>query len=294
MNVGIRPPTFPLAYVAGMDGIFVDGDWVESKDQDPNGDVRLIQLADIGIGEYLNKSNRRLTRQTANRLRCTFLQADDILVARMPDPIGRACIFPGDQSPCVTVVDVCVVRPASEIANPLYLLHILNSLEFQARLTGLIKGATRQRISRRNLQQVHIPIPTLDEQRRIAAILDQADDLRRKRREALDKIGQLGQSILAELLNSQEYHTRPLRDVCRRITDGTHQAPEWAESGVPFIFVSNVRNQRISLQTTRCVSEATYAELTRRSPIELGDVLYTAVGSYGNAARITTTNRFIF
>ncbi|MGE5218577.1 MAG: restriction endonuclease subunit S, partial [Chloroflexota bacterium] len=38
--------------------VFVDGDWVESKDQDPNGDVRLIQLADIGDGEYYNKSAR--------------------------------------------------------------------------------------------------------------------------------------------------------------------------------------------------------------------------------------------
>ena len=40
------------------DGVFSDGDWIESKDQDPNGDVRLIQLADIGVGEFRNRSNR--------------------------------------------------------------------------------------------------------------------------------------------------------------------------------------------------------------------------------------------
>ena len=40
--------------------VFVDGDWVESKDQDPNGDVRLIQLADIGDGFYIDKSSRFL------------------------------------------------------------------------------------------------------------------------------------------------------------------------------------------------------------------------------------------
>ena len=73
--------------------IFKDGDWVESKDQDPNGDVRLIQLADIGDGEFINKSNRFLTTKKAKELNCTFLQEKDILVARMPHPLGRATIF---------------------------------------------------------------------------------------------------------------------------------------------------------------------------------------------------------
>ena len=41
-------------------GLFQDGDWVESKDQDPNGDVRLIQLADIGVLSFKDKSNRTL------------------------------------------------------------------------------------------------------------------------------------------------------------------------------------------------------------------------------------------
>ena len=44
--------------IAGDSGIFVDGDWIEKKDQDPNGKVRLIQLADIGEGHFLDKSNR--------------------------------------------------------------------------------------------------------------------------------------------------------------------------------------------------------------------------------------------
>src|SRR5260370_2116127 len=95
------------------DGVFIDGDWVESKDQDPNGDVRLIQLADVGDGTYRNRSHRFLTSKKALDLGCTFLKRGDILIARMPDPLGRACIFPGDEKRCVTVVDVCVVRVGS-------------------------------------------------------------------------------------------------------------------------------------------------------------------------------------
>src|ERR1700732_4875466 len=100
------PPGWAEASVAdlvGYDGLFCDGDWVESKDQDPAGDVRLIQLADVGDGDYRDRSNRFLTSAKASDLRCTYLQTGDLLVARMPDPLGRVCIFQGDPKPSVTV-----------------------------------------------------------------------------------------------------------------------------------------------------------------------------------------------
>ena len=84
----------PLKEIIPSSGVFCDGDWVESKDQDPNGDVRLIQLADIGDGKFINKSDRYLTKNKARELNCTFLETDDLLIARMPDPLGRACVFP--------------------------------------------------------------------------------------------------------------------------------------------------------------------------------------------------------
>jgi type I restriction enzyme S subunit len=68
--------------LVGENGLFVDGDWVESKDQDPNGDIRLIQLADIGDGFYRNRSNRFLTNKKAIELNCTFLEKGDLLIAR--------------------------------------------------------------------------------------------------------------------------------------------------------------------------------------------------------------------
>src|SRR4051812_424730 len=96
--------------LVGDDGVFIDGDWVESKDQDPKGNVRLIQLADVGDGVYRDKSDRFMTKTKADELGCTFLKDGDVLVARMPDPLGRACIFPGDSKPSVTVVDIAIVR----------------------------------------------------------------------------------------------------------------------------------------------------------------------------------------
>jgi type I restriction enzyme S subunit len=156
------PPSWTLATISalvGKQGVFVDGDWVESKDQDPNGDVRLIQLADIGDGVYKNKSQRFLTQKKAIELGCTFLKKGDVLVARMPDPLGRACIFPGDVKKSVTVVDVAIVRPKDEDFDTRWLMYFINAPIFRNTVASMESGSTRKRISRKNLSKILLPVP---------------------------------------------------------------------------------------------------------------------------------------
>ena len=130
------------------DGVFIDGDWVESKDQDPNGDVRLIQLADVGDGVYRDKSDRFMTKAKAEELRCTFLKEGDVLIARMPDPLGRACIFSGDAKPSVTVVDVAVVRSANGEFDHRWLACFVNAHPFRSAISGLQAGYTETDFTR--------------------------------------------------------------------------------------------------------------------------------------------------
>jgi type I restriction enzyme S subunit len=79
--------------LAGLEGIVADGDWIESKDQNPDGGVRLIQLADIGVGEFLNRSARFLTSQKARELQCTMLEAGDLLIAGCLTLLGALVCF---------------------------------------------------------------------------------------------------------------------------------------------------------------------------------------------------------
>jgi type I restriction enzyme S subunit len=165
------PPGWVTARIEDLvlsNGVFIDGDWVETKDQDPNGDVRLIQLADIGDGKFQNRSSRFLTYEKAQELRCTFLEVGDVLIARMPEPLGRACLFPGDIMKAVTVVDVCIVRTGIGDINHHWLVWALNSPEFRKEIAALQSGVTRRRISRRNLAALFLPVPPLAEQKRIA------------------------------------------------------------------------------------------------------------------------------
>ena len=188
----------PLSALAELGGLFIDGDWVESKDQDPHGEVRLIQLADVGDGNWLDKSKRFLTMEKAKHLGCTFLQPGDLLIARMPDPIGRACIFPGSNQPCVTVVDICILRTRNGIdAN--WLKHQINASKFRASIKRFTNGTTRARIARSNLGGLPISVPSLQEQKRIAAILDKADAIRRKREQAIQLADEFLRSLFLDM-----------------------------------------------------------------------------------------------
>jgi type I restriction enzyme S subunit len=158
--------------ITGKAGVFIDGDWVESKNQDPEGDVRLIQLADVGDGVYRDKSNRYMTKTKAEQLGCTFLKEGDVLIARMPDPLGRACIFPGDAKPAVTVVDIAIARSSNGEFDHRWLACFVNAHPFRSAIFGLQAGSTRKRISRGNLATIPLPVPPLDEQRQIVAEIE--------------------------------------------------------------------------------------------------------------------------
>lgn len=157
------------------DGLFMDGDWVETKDQDPTGEVRLIQLADVGDGVFRNKSSRFLTIEKARELRCTFLTPGDILVARMPEPLGRACIFPGIRQPAVTAVDVCILRPNPASVRSDWLVNAINAPAFRSAMAEFVRGTTRQRISRKNLGKLTLHVPDIKAQAASAGAIDRIE-----------------------------------------------------------------------------------------------------------------------
>jgi type I restriction enzyme S subunit len=191
---------------------------------------------------------------------------------------------------------VCRIKAQRPLDNN-YLLHYLPSV--LKRIEDATPFVTVKHLSVKDLRDIEIPLPPLAEQRRIAAILDKAETLRAKRREALTKLDTLAQSIFLEMFGDTSApvsgtETTTLEAVCKRVTDGTHQPPMWVSSGIPFLFVSNIVDGQIDFSTEKYISDDTYRELTRRCPVEVGDVLYTTVGSYGNAALVRTDVKFAF
>lgn len=112
--------------------------------------------------------------------------------------------------------DLKALTPCSKI-DARYLLHAL--LKMAPMLELEAKGATVKGITLDVLRNLEIPLPPLNEQRRIAAILDQADALRRKRQRAIDRLNELGHAIFFEMFgdpftNSGGWTTAELGRVC--------------------------------------------------------------------------------
>ncbi len=153
-------------------GMIADGDWVESKDQDPNGKVRLTQLADVGDGEFRSRSDRWMNDEQASRLKVNYLQPGDLLMARMPDPLGRTCMVPENIGRAVTVVDVAIIRIARKDVNPKFVMWLLNSPSIRQQIEMLASGTTRRRITRKNLGTIDLPLPPFEEQNKIVELLE--------------------------------------------------------------------------------------------------------------------------
>ena len=283
----------PIADALADAEVFTDGDWIESKDQDPDGDVRLAQLADIGDGVWIDKSARFLTSEKAKQLRCTYLEPGDLLVARMPDPLGRCCVFPGDPMPCVTVVDVCVIRPNQQKIDNRYLMQVINSPHGRQGIARHMTGTTRQRVSRKNLGKVQIPLPPLAEQKQIAGILGAADALRAKRRESLAQLGTLLQSTFLDIFGDpvtnpmgwdDSVNLGEVADIISGLTKGRKLNGQTTRE-VPYLAVVNVQDRHLVLDPLKRI-QATESEI-QRYRLKNSDLLMTEGGDPDKLGRGT-------
>jgi type I restriction enzyme S subunit len=153
---------------------FGDGDWIESKDQSEEG-IRLIQTGNVGNGEYKDKDDkaRYVSEETFIRLGCTEVFPGDILISRLPDPIGRACIVP-EMPKSITAVDCTIVRLKSDILSTFF-VNFTKTPMYTMQIDSFTTGSTRKRISRANLGSVMVPVPDLTRQERFVSIAEQSD-----------------------------------------------------------------------------------------------------------------------
>jgi len=153
---------------------FGDGDWIESKDQSENG-IRLIQTGNVGKGEYKDRDDkaRYISEETFIKLDCTEVFPGDILISRLPDPIGRACIVP-EMPKSITAVDCTIVRLKPEILST-YFVNFTQTPMYTTQIDSYTTGSTRKRISRANLGSVIVPVSDLSRQERFVLIAKQSE-----------------------------------------------------------------------------------------------------------------------
>jgi len=169
------------------------------------------------------------------------LDRGDVLLT-IVGTIGRAAVLE-DVRPLVFQRSVAVIRPRKDLLSPRFLYHVSQSETFQSQLARASNQSSQAGVYLEKLKKVRIPLPPLPEQRRIAAILDKADELRAKRRAALKKLDELTHSIFLDMFgdpatNPKGWPLVCLRDLATR--KSVQVAPSEIDPGTPYIGLEHI------------------------------------------------------
>ena len=183
---------------------------------------------------------------------------------------------------------VCRLIPTDEV-DALYLFYFMpKALKAIEDKTPFV---TVKHLSAKELNKVIVPIPSMEEQRKIAGSLQKVDELIALRKEQLAKLDRLVKSRFIELFESGNYPVCRLGDVCSKITDGTHKTPNYLDAGVTFISAKNIVNGELDFSDVKYISDQEYAEIQKRCQTEMGDILLSKSGSLGAPVIVKTTER---
>ena len=224
---------------------FIDGDWIEAKDQSDSG-IRLIQTGNVGVGVYKDKEDkaRYISEETFNRLNCTEVFEGDILISRLPDPVGRACSIPGGLSKSITAVDCTIIR-LNEKVLPKYFISFTNTPDYAMQIKKVLSGTTRLRVSRANLGKIQVPLPSKDEQQRFVEIANQADK---------SEFGDIKSQFIEEIgdprTNPKNWPIKKLSELSTYSIGLTYKPEDVSKDGIIVLRSGNIQESKLTLTDT--------------------------------------------
>jgi type I restriction enzyme S subunit len=206
------------------------------------------------------------------------IRPGDVLLSRIVPHIRRAWVVEKDSGKRIIGSGEWIV-----FRNPRfharYLRHLLTSDSFHSEFMSTVCGVGGSLLRARpaNVARLDIHLPPIDEQQRIAAILDKAEALRGKRRQALAKLDTLTQSLFLEMFgdpatNPNNYEETRLEIVCTQITDGEHLTPRRTTQGIKLLSARNIRNGYLDFSDVDYIDEAEHIRVSFRCKPQRNDV----------------------
>ena len=141
-----------------------------------------------------------------------------------------------------------------------------------------------------------VPLPSLNEQRRVADVLSRAENIVRMRREAEQKAKEIIPALFLDMFgdpatNPKGWCVRRLDEIAD-VRDGTHETPQYVPAGIPFITSKHLRGTSIDFVSAEHISAEDHADYSRRSAVDDGDVLFGMIGTIGKATMVHKQQEF--
>ncbi|PHS64303.1 MAG: hypothetical protein COB09_07955 [Thalassobium sp.] len=246
--------------------------------------------ADVSESEYLNYR----------------LRNGDILISHINSEkhLAKCAIFESDRKDIVHGMNLLCLRPRCEDVFPKYLFHYLSSPVFLKLIPAITKKSVNQAsFTVTAFKDLEIPLPPLAEQKRIAAILDKADAIRRKRQQAIQLADDFLRAVFLDMFgdpvtNPKGWEVRSVADLIRagvilQIQDGNHgndhpKVSDFTESGIPFVTANVVRRGQILFDQCYYLDHS-WLDRLRIGFAKPRDVLISHKGSLGFTAVLDDT-----
>jgi len=256
---------------------------------------QVIRITNVQNG-YISNDNQKFIQLPHNSLSRFILNVDDILIS-LTGNVGRVGKVTRNNLPAVLNQRVGKLEINSKDLNSDYLFNFLRSTQVQKKLVQKANGIAQKNIGSSDIENIEIPLPTLEEQKMIVRKLDQADSFRQKRKASIqllaDYIDSVFVSMFVKNTDKKNIPLIKLEKITTKITDGVHFRPKYTESGVPFISVTNITNKKLDFYNCKFVSFEDHQKFVARCKPELGDILYTKVGAtYGRACVVDDKREF--
>lgn len=178
-------------------------------------------------------------------------------------------------------------------SNNKFLCYYLNYFNYK----GYVSGTTRLKLTQAQMQRILVPVPDIEEQKRIVAKIEELfsdlDNGVETLKKAKQQLAVYRQAVLKEAFSSCT-KTVTVESVCQHVTDGDHMPPPKTKDGIPFIMISNIENHIIDWSDTAFVGNEYYNNIDDKRRPSKGDVLYTVTGSYGISVLINFEKKFCF
>lgn len=220
--------------------------------------------------------------------------------------INKIWVRHGSTAIATHIVDGCAASgefPTFELdrsrVEPRWIHWMTKTQHFWSKCDGLSQGTSgKNRIKPELFLTIEIPLPPLAEQRRIVARIEELAvriaEARGLRRQAVTESKLLMPSMTDRVLTQSGADETTVEAVARSVTDGDHLPPPRTETGIPFLFISDVVGGKVDLSTCKWVSPDYYRNLSPSRIAKRNDVLYTAVGSYGVPCLVDIDEPFCF
>jgi type I restriction enzyme S subunit len=303
-ELGIIPKDWRVMKLSKMikDGIIVGhldgnhGQLYPKRDEFVSEGVPYISANCIVNGRVDFRLSKYLSKERAAKFKKGVAQNNDVLFAHNAT-VGPVAHLKTDEDYVILGTSLTYYRCNEDKLVPEYLMYYMDSQMFSHQYERIMGQSTRNQVPISTQKDFKHIIPPLPEQKKIAKILSTVDEHIDEVDGMIEDLKELKKGLMQKLLTEGIGHTEfkdsevgriPVEWEVRKLNeitdvrDGTHDSPKQIDMGIPFVTSKNLKSYGLDFTEISYISKEDHIEVSKRSHVENGDILFGMIGTIGN------------